>query len=168
MNLIRFFINPITMLSNKSVSKKRSSCSGRGQKGIDAIKKAAFKNKRFSSLDIILHIKKTTFKGTHFATTKPQSSPFLHPILTNVNLKNFFDEIEDLIEDVVKTNEFKARYGDGITYDVMRGFVGWKGRREEDNCPQSKLRSKGINGFASNSDWVSHYQKFGTTRLVIN
>ena len=24
------------------------------------------------------------------------------------------------------------------------------------------LRSKGINEFASNSDWVSHYQKFGT------
>ena len=67
-----------------------------------------------------------------------------------------------MIEDVVKSKEFKERYGDGLTYDDMRGFVGWKGRREEDDCPQSKLRSKGINEFASNSDWVSHFQKFGT------
>ena len=114
---IHFFIDPINMLSNKSAIKKRSSSrSGRGQKGIVAIKKAAFKNKHFSSLDLFLHVKKTTFKGTHFATIKPQSSPFLHPILTNVNVKKDFDEIEDLIEDVVNSKGFKERYGDGLTY----------------------------------------------------
>ena len=51
------------MLSNKSVCKKQSSSrSGRGQKGIDAVKKAALKNKHFSSLDIFLHVKKNSVR----------------------------------------------------------------------------------------------------------
>ena len=70
---------------------------------------------------MFLHVKTTKVQGNSRADVPLQSCPFSHPMLCNISTKKDWYDVELLIENATKTNEFRAKYGT-VILDKVEDF----------------------------------------------
>ena len=149
------------MSNNRKVSSSMTTCGRKTNAALDSIRNEQDKNKH-SLLTLCLHVKLLTKRGRSDAPIVLNDLPFFHSSLKNISPKKNWSIIKNLIVDVVRSPEFKAKFIPDARFLASRGIWGWKGKRNEDENPKDKLKRKAPTEIVDNEQWKSHFKSFGS------
>ena len=139
------------MSSSRSSSKKRTTSRKKSvNQAVESLKNDAFE-KRYYTISVRLHVKKTKLQGKANSDVPPEPRPFEHPSLSNFSIKKPWIEIENAIKNSLLLPEFEQLHGIDLKFDESLGIIGWMGKRSRSDNPKTKLGKKATVSFKEQS-----------------
>ena len=118
------------------------------------------KRQQHPKIALHLHVKETLKKGKPDATIPLKTTPFIHNSLSGISQKKTWESVKLLILSVIKTEEFRKKFGDDAIFDSSRGILGWKGIRDFDQNPCSILQAKASVEIHNDEEWRTHFKSY--------